>query len=118
VKGNRKSDSSTGPAGVPDLSGLADSAYGSGFAVGSGIWLRRRQPGETGLYVGFVADDEAEVDAAYAAAITAGGTSEGEPVIRPYFGSGYYAANIHDYDGNRLEIVRKSFNPPSRRTDA
>lgn len=76
-------DSSTGPAGVPDLYGLADAAYGSGVAVGSSIWLRQRQPGESGLYVGFVADDEAEVNASYAAAIEAGGTSEGEPAKPP-----------------------------------
>jgi catechol 2,3-dioxygenase-like lactoylglutathione lyase family enzyme len=107
-------DSTTGPPGVPDLYGLADGAYGSGSAVGSSIWLRQRQPGETGLYVGFVADDEAEVNAAYAAAIEAGGTSEGEPAIRAYFGPNYYAANIADFDGNHLEIVHKSFNPPSR----
>ena len=108
-------DSATGPPGVPDLSGLGDSAYGSGTAVGSSIWLRRRQPGETGLYVGFVADNEAEVNAAYAAAIDAGGTSEGEPAIRAYFGPGYYAANLADFDGNHIEIVHKSSNPPSRR---
>ena len=107
-------DSSTGPPGVPDLFGLADEAYGSGVAVGSSIWLRQREPGETGLYVGFVADDEAEVKAAYAAAIEAGGTSEGEPAIRAHFGPSYYAANIGDFDGNHLEIVHKSFNPPSR----
>ncbi len=107
-------DSSTGPAEVPDLYGLADAAYGSGLSVGSSIWLRQRQPGETGLYVGFVADDEAEVIAAYAAAIEAGGTSEGEPALRAYFGPSYYAANIGDFDGNHLEIVHKSFNPPDR----
>lgn len=107
-------DSSTGPAGVPDLYGLGDEAYGSGVAVGSSIWLRQRQSGETGLYVGFVADDEAEVDATYAAAIEAGGTSEGEPAIREYFGPSYYAANVADFDGNHLEIVHKSFNPRSR----
>jgi len=108
-------DSSTGPAGVPDLSGLGDEAYGSGVAVGCSIWLRQRQSGETGLYVGFVADNEAEVNAAYAAALKAGGASEGEPAIRTYFGPSYYAANIGDFDGNHLEIVHKSFNPPSRR---
>jgi catechol 2,3-dioxygenase-like lactoylglutathione lyase family enzyme len=107
-------DSSTGPAGVPDLSGLADQAYGSGAAVGSSIWLRQRHPGETGLYVGFVADDEAEVNAAYVAAIAAGGTNEGEPAIRSYFGPSYYAANVGDFDGNHLEIVHKAFNPRSR----
>lgn len=67
------------------------------------------------MYVGFVADNEAEVNAAYAAAIDAGGTSEGEPAIRVYFGPGYYAANLADFDGNHIEIVHKSFNPPSRR---
>ena len=107
-------DSSTGPEEVPDLYGLADAAYGSGVAVGASIWLRQRQSGETGLYVGFVADDEAEVNAAYAAAIEAGGTSEGKPAIRAYFGPSYYAANIADFDANHLEIVHKSFNPPSR----
>lgn len=72
-------DSSGGPADVPDLFGLANEAYGSGTAVGSGIWLRQRHSGETGLYVGFVADNEAEVNAAYAAAIEAGCRNEGEP---------------------------------------
>ena len=108
-------DATTGPAGVPDLCGLGDGAYGSGVAVGSSIWLRRRRAGETGLYVGFVADDENEVDAAYAAAIEAGGISEGEPAIRAYFGPTYYAANVADFDANHLEIVHKGFNPPSRR---
>jgi hypothetical protein len=44
----------------------------------------------------------------------AGGTSEGEPAIRAYFGPSYYAANIADFDDNHLEIVHKSFNPPGR----
>src|ERR1700733_12830987 len=78
-------DSSSGPAEVPDLYGLADEAYGSGVAVGASIWLRQRQLGETGLYVGFVADDEAEVNAAYAAAIEAGGTREGGAARHAYF---------------------------------
>jgi catechol 2,3-dioxygenase-like lactoylglutathione lyase family enzyme len=107
-------DSSSGPDGVPDLYGLADDAYGGGVAVGASIWLRRREAGETGLYVGFVADDHATVKAAYTAAINAGGTDEGKPAVRSYFGPGYYAANVGDFDGNHLEIVNKSFNPRSR----
>ena len=81
-------DSALGPEGVPDLYGLGDGAYGSGVAVGSSIWLRHRQAGETGLYVGFVADDHAAVNAAYAAGIGAGGKDEGHPAVRTYFGSG------------------------------
>ena len=107
-------DSSTGPGDVPDLYGLGDAPYG--IAIGSSIWLRRRQPGETGLYIGFVADNEAEVNAAYVAAMEAGGKSEGEPAIRTYFGPGYYAANVGDFDGNHIEIVHKSVNPPSRKS--
>ena len=48
--------SASGPAGVPDLFGVGDDAYGGGKAVGSSIWLRQRKPGETGLYLGIVCD--------------------------------------------------------------
>lgn len=104
-------DSRTGPAHVPDLFGLGDREYGSGKAVGSSIWLRKRQPGETGLYIGLVADSPVEVDAAYAAALAAGGQDDGGMGPRLYFGPGYYAANVVDFDGNRLEFVNKSSNP-------
>ena len=104
-------DASTGPAHVPDLFGFGDRAYGSDVAVGSSIWLRARLPGETGLYLGLVADSPAEVDAAYAAALAAGGHDDGGAGPRPYFGPGYYAANVTDFDGNRLEFVNKSWNP-------
>ncbi len=49
------------------------------------------------------------VDAAFAAAIAAGGSNEGEPAERAYFAPGYYAANVADFDGNRLEIVHKGW---------
>lgn len=96
---------------VPDLLGFGDRDYGSGEVVGSSIWLRERQPGETGLYLGLVADSPAEVDAAYAAALAAGGQDDGGAGPRPNFGPGYYAANVTDFDGNRLEFVNKSWNP-------
>ena len=47
----------------------------------------------------------------YAAAIKAGGTDEGEPADRSYFAPGYYAANIADFDVNRLEFVHNAWNP-------
>jgi catechol 2,3-dioxygenase-like lactoylglutathione lyase family enzyme len=106
-----KYDSASGPKGVPDLWGICDAAYGSGIAPSASIWLRERRTGETGLYVGFVANDPAEVDAAYDAALKAGGQDDGGPAPRPYFGDGYYAANVIDFDGNRIEIAHKSWNP-------
>jgi len=108
-----KYESSSGPEGIPDLYGLGDAVYGTGAEGGSSIWLRERQLGETGLYIGFAAIDSSAVDAAYAAALKAGGTDDGRPAPRTYFGPGYYAANVIDFDGNRLELVTKSWNPKS-----
>ena len=104
-------EAASGPENVPDLFGLGDAAYVSGTGVGSSIWLRRRQPGETGLYLGIVCDSNEAVDAAYTAAINAGGTDEGKPADRTYFAPGYYAGNVADVDGNRLEFVHKAWNP-------
>lgn len=104
-------DSTSGPESVPDLYGIGDDVFGSGKAVGSSIWLRQRKPGETGLYIGIVCDSDELVDAAYAAATKAGGTNEGEPAELTYFAHGYYAANVADFDGNRIEFVHKAWNP-------
>lgn len=97
-------DATSGPDTVPDLWGLTDAA------VSNSIWLRRRTAGETGLYLGLRADDPSVVDAAYAAALAAGGRDDGVPAIRRYFADGYYAANVIDLDDNRLEFVHKSWN--------
>lgn len=104
-----KYDAASGPGTVPDLYGIGDRTYVSGTGTGSSIWLRQRKPGETGLYLGIVCDTNDAVDAAYAAAISAGGTDEGKPADRTYFAPGYYAANVADFDGNRLEFVRKAW---------
>ena len=101
-------DAASGPDNVPDLFGISPDASDTGPA--SSIWLRRRKPGETGLYLGIVCDTNEAVDAAYAAAINAGGIDEGKPADRTYFAPGYYAANVADFDGNQLEFVHKAWN--------
>jgi catechol 2,3-dioxygenase-like lactoylglutathione lyase family enzyme len=103
-----KYDAASGPGTVPDLYGIGDRTYVSG-GRGSSIWLRQRKPDETGLYLGIMCDTNDAVDAAYAAAIGAGGVDEGRPADRAYFAPGYYAANVADFDGNHLEFVRKSW---------
>jgi len=45
------------------------------------------------------------IDAFHAAALQAGGLSDGAPALRPQHGDGYYAAFIRDPDGNRIEAV-------------
>ena len=45
------------------------------------------------------------VDAFHAAAVAAGGTSDGAPGARPQYSKAYYAAFIRDPDGNKIEAV-------------
>ncbi|HWK95924.1 MAG TPA: VOC family protein [Pseudolabrys sp.] len=60
----------------------------------------------SGAHVCFRARSTDMVDAFYAAALKAGGTSDGAPGLRPHDGEGgYYAAFIRDPDGNRIEAV-------------
>jgi len=58
-----------------------------------------------GLTVGLEADTRPAVDAAYAAAIKAGGKDEGAPGIRKHYHPNYYGAYVRDPDGNKVCIV-------------
>ena len=57
----------------------------------------------------FRAGSPGQVDAFFAAGLSAGGTSEGAPGLRNYH-PGYYAAFLLDPEGNKLEAV---FHQPS-----
>lgn len=59
----------------------------------------------SGAHVCFRARSTGLVDAFHAAALAAGGASDGAPGLRPQHGEGYYAAFIRDLDGNRIEAV-------------
>jgi catechol 2,3-dioxygenase-like lactoylglutathione lyase family enzyme len=60
----------------------------------------------SGAHVCFRARSTEMVDAFHAAALKAGGVSDGAPGLRPHDGEGgYYAAFIRDPDGNRIEAV-------------
>ena len=59
----------------------------------------------SGAHVCFRASSAELVDAFHAAALNAGGASDGQPGLRPQHGEGYYAAFIRDPDGNRIEAV-------------
>ena len=74
------------------------------------FWINLRadmQPvsAHSGAHVALRARSTALVDAFHAAALAAGGTSDGAPHLRPQHGDGYYAAFIRDLDGNRIEAV-------------
>jgi catechol 2,3-dioxygenase-like lactoylglutathione lyase family enzyme len=60
---------------------------------------------ESGVHICLRAKTTAEVDAFHAAALSAGGASDGAPGIRPHDRVPYYAAFVVDPDGNRIEAV-------------
>ena len=60
---------------------------------------------ESGVHVCLRAKTIEEVDAFHAAALNAGGLSDGAPGLRPHDRVSYYAAFVLDPDGNRIEAV-------------
>jgi catechol 2,3-dioxygenase-like lactoylglutathione lyase family enzyme len=65
----------------------------------------QRQPDGNGAHVALRAASREMVDAFHAAALHAGGESDGAPGFRPQHGEGYYAAYVRDPDGNCVEAV-------------
>ena len=53
----------------------------------------------------FVCRDRATVNAFHDAALAAGGIDNGGPGLREHYHPDYYAAFVHDLDGNNLEAV-------------
>ncbi len=95
-------DGKNGPPGHPDLKGFGKDGrlY---------LWLREGGSDSRSVHVGFVASSRKQVEAAHAAALTAGAADNGAPGIRQYYDPRYYAANVLDPDGYSLEFVYKSW---------
>ena len=79
----------------------------AGFGTGAGVpdfWIgSNEERGAT--HVAFSAKDRAAVDAFYEAATSAGAKDNGAPGLRPHYHENYYAAFVHDMDGNNIEAV-------------
>src|SRR5712692_992005 len=74
------------------------------------FWLNERRAmsavdPDCGTHVCLRGPGAAAIDAFHAAALRAGGSSDGAPGPRPDYAAGYYAAFIRDPDGNRIEAV-------------
>jgi catechol 2,3-dioxygenase-like lactoylglutathione lyase family enzyme len=74
------------------------------------FWINLRAdmtpvPHESGVHICLRARSTSEIDAFHAAALNAGGHSDGAPGLRPHDRVRYYAAFIIDPDGNRIEAV-------------
>ena len=74
------------------------------------FWINLRAgmkpvPPESGTHICLRARSTAQIDAFHAAALEAGGSSDGAPGARPEYHKSYYAAFVRDPDGNRIEAV-------------
>jgi catechol 2,3-dioxygenase-like lactoylglutathione lyase family enzyme len=67
------------------------------------FWISREKT-VTPLHVAFEAKSSAQVEAFHKAGLAAGGKDNGGPGYRDYW-PGYYAAFVHDPDGNNIEAV-------------
>lgn len=95
-------DGKDGPPGHPDLKGFG--ANGRMF-----FWLREGVVEGRAVHVGFVANNRAEVENAYLAALANDATDNGAPGARLHYDPNYYAANVLDPDGYSLEFVYKNW---------
>lgn len=95
-------DGEDGPPGHPDLKGFG--AKGRMF-----FWLRQGVAAPGAVHVGLVADSEAMVDEAHAAAMAAGASQIHPPGPQLHYDPRYYAAQVRDPDGYSLEFVFKSW---------
>jgi catechol 2,3-dioxygenase-like lactoylglutathione lyase family enzyme len=89
------------PAGGLVCLGLA--AEPSALRLREGVAERTR--------VSLAAEDRASVDAFYAAALAAGGTSSSAPAFRPEYTASTYAAEVLDPDGNSVEAICRRVAP-------
>jgi catechol 2,3-dioxygenase-like lactoylglutathione lyase family enzyme len=96
------------PLGLSRLvSRLATIGFGKSYPE---FWINLRPSmtrvaPESGAHVCLRAKTTDVVDAFHAAALAAGGVSDGAPGLRPHDRVRYYAAFVLDPDGNRIEAV-------------
>jgi catechol 2,3-dioxygenase-like lactoylglutathione lyase family enzyme len=95
--------------GMTKLREWPDAAIGYGKKYPE-FWINQRESmsqiaADSGVHVCLRAMSTAAVDAFHAAALAAGGTSDGAPGFRAQYHENYYAAFVRDPDGNRIEAV-------------
>lgn len=78
------------------------------------LWLCRPFDGGpastgNGTMVAFAASNWQQVRDFHAAALAQGGSSEGEPGLRPQYNPDFYAAYVRDPDGHKLAAVCRGF---------
>lgn len=87
------------------------------------FWVQRPWNGQpaqagNGVQISFAAPSQAAVEAAWRAALGAGGTDEGAPGLRPHYAPDYFGAYCRDPEGNKLCFVHVAAFAPGETGDA
>ena len=82
-----------------------DGGMGLGVPPKPDFWVAGGKPNVPPLHVAFRAENRAQVDAFYKAALAAGGRDNGPPGPRPHYHANYYGAFVLDPDGHNIEAV-------------
>jgi len=92
-----------GPLGYHIQYDLEDA---TGYMEGghTSFWIVAKTPGDP-THVAFRTESAAAVNAFHEEGIEAGGTDNGAPGYRSDYSPDYYAAFIHDPEGNNIEAV-------------
>ena len=69
------------------------------------FWFGPNPDSSKKIHIAFTAENRAQVDAFYKAALAAGGVDNGPPGIREIYDPDYYAAFVFDPDGHNIEAV-------------
>ncbi len=83
--------------------GFGAEVPGVGFKIDT--WFVDTEPTSGPMHLCWRAKSRTEVEAFYAAALSAGGTDNGAPGVRPHYHANYYGAFVIDPDGNNVEAV-------------
>jgi catechol 2,3-dioxygenase-like lactoylglutathione lyase family enzyme len=105
-------DAALAPVGIAmivEVSGDLTATGGTACGYGKGgkpfFWFAHHENVGEGVHVAFAVETRALVDAFYEAAITAGGTDNGAPGLRPHYHANYYGAFVLDPDGHNVEAI-------------
>ena len=90
---------------TPEQTESGGTAHGFGADGKPFFWVGDNERVGEGTHVAFAVDSRSKVDAFHRAALAAGGRDNGPPGLRPHYHPDYYAAFIHDPDGNNIEAV-------------
>ena len=111
VRSRRFYDQALAPLGYKLLMEIPKEFTGGAVVIGYGVppksdfWLHEGTPNEPRLHIAFRAENRAQVDTFYQAAMAAGAKDNGPPGLRPHYHMHYYGAFVLDPDGHNIEAV-------------